>query len=318
MAHGGGRYWNDETQRWEDGTRDTARATPPPPARPARPTAPPAVPPGPVHDPDAPTRRWPAAPGPPEPPGRPVPPPRGYGGYSRRTVWTVVGAAAGAGVVVSLVVTLGFGGGGDDDKGAPDARTSMASEVSAGTPSVDAAGEPTAEDTPAGSPGAAGPPSGYRLRDDPEGFRIAVPDGWQRSTVASQFGMDVVNYRGGGGDRRVQVYQVAEGSPDESFRLYLSDQVPKPPGFRELALDHVTAGGVAGTRMEYTADSLRGEPAIGTWHVYDERFEAADGKLYAIASYGPDADGGDGELQTLTTALAWFCPAGGDCPAPTG
>ncbi|MPY63973.1 hypothetical protein FNH08_44480, partial [Streptomyces spongiae] len=31
---GGQRYWNEETQRWEDGTQETAHATPPPPGRP--------------------------------------------------------------------------------------------------------------------------------------------------------------------------------------------------------------------------------------------------------------------------------------------
>lgn len=339
MTNGGGRYWNEETQRWENGDRDTAAAvTPPPPARPAH--APDAAAPGPVLDPDAsgvhrtvtepPTAPVPSAPsaGPPSTPTAPSPPgpptvvtapgppaaPAAPGGYSRRTVWTVLVAAAGVGVVVSLVVTLGFGGGGDDGKGAPVVSTSAASTASEPSPSADVSEEVTSASP---SPTAAEPPAGYALEDDPEGFRIAVPEGWGRQTVGSQFGMDVVNYRSGSGDRRIQVYEVAETSPDASFQLYLSDEVPKPRGFKKLALDHVEGDGVSGTRMEYVAAALKGEPDIGTWHVFDERFRAADGKIYAIASYGPDADGADGELRDLTTALDWFCPPDTVCQAPT-
>jgi hypothetical protein len=301
VANGGGRHWNEETQRWEDGTRDAAHVTPPPPARPGHA---PSAPPGTVWDPDAPTGEWSVAAPPPAPPGP---------GHGPRTVWAVVGAAAGVGVAVGLAVTLGLGGGSDDGK----------NRASTGTPTVASpsfstqASEDPGTDLGSPSPTAVEPPYGYTAHQDPEGFRIAVPDGWQRSTVASQFGMDVVNFRSAAGDRRIQVYQVAESSPEESFQLYLSDEVPKPPGFRKLALESVDGAGVSGTRLEYVADSLRGEPDIGTWHVYDERFRSVDGRIYAIASYGPDTDGGAGALQDLTTALEWFCPSEGVCPAPT-
>ncbi|MFB7594081.1 hypothetical protein [Streptomyces sp. NPDC056160] len=226
----------------------------------------------------------------------------------------MVAAAAGVGVVASLVAVLGFGGG-SDDKGAATASPSAApAPRSEQPPSPDVSDEAV---TGSPSPAATLPPDGYALHDDPEGFRIAVPEGWGRRTVGSQFGMDVVNYRSGSGDRRIQVYQVAESSPDESFRQYLSDKVPKPRGFHKLALHHVDTDGVSGSRMEYVADSLKGEPDIGTWHVFDERFRSADGKIYAIASYGPAADGTDDELRVLTTALGWFCPPGSVCPAPS-
>ncbi|MFF0968052.1 hypothetical protein ACWDQO_00740 [Streptomyces sp. NPDC003703] len=315
--HGGGRYWNEETQRWENGRRDAPVATSPPPARPDH--APDVPAPGPVRDPDAPTGRWTVS-GPPSAAA-------GSGVHGRRRLWTAAAAAAGTGVV-ALVVTLSLGGGSDDDQvaSAADMSTpaadlstpaswpepSWSTDVSGGT--VTGGQEPD----PATRAATAEPPAGYAVRDDPEGFRIAVPDGWERRTVASQFGIDIVNYSSGSGRRRIQVYQVAEDSPDASFTLYLSDAVPKPSGFRALALDHVQTDGVSGTRLEYVADSLKGQPDIGTWHVYDERFAAADGKVYAIASYGPDSDSGGGALAALTTALGWFCPPGAVCPAPTG
>ncbi|MET7567922.1 hypothetical protein ABZT04_05385 [Streptomyces sp. NPDC005492] len=163
------------------------------------------------------------------------------------------------------------------------------------------------------SPSASTPelPTGYQSFEDPEGFRIAYPDGWSRSTAASSYGMDVVNYRSADGSHRLQVYQVAEASPQASFELFLSDSTVKAPGFRKVALEHLDDGTFTGSRLEYTADSLRGEPDIGTWHVYDERFVADDGRIYAITAYGPDAESHSDQLELLTTALEWFLPSDG-------
>ncbi|MFE9169952.1 hypothetical protein ACFYNZ_10570 [Streptomyces kebangsaanensis] len=329
MGDGGGGFWNEETQRWEDGTASRAPVTPPPPPRPGQAPAPP----GGVHDPDPPA--GPAVPRPPSGDGAWSPTvrvPAPYGvrpptappsapsapsaptGHSRRTLWTVLAASAAAGVAVALVMTLGPGGTGRDDR--------QDSVAASGTPS--AAAEPSATTytsqepgTGTPSPSAAEPPAGHAAYDDPQGFRIAVPDGWQwqRSAVRSQYGMDIVNYRDPTGHHRLQVYEVREASPDESFDEYLSDAVPKPPGFRMLSRTNLDSGDFTGSRIEYLADSLRGEPDIGTWHVVDERFRAADGKLYAIASYGPESDGRDDERETLTTALEWFCPPSTTCPS---
>ncbi|MEU7055295.1 hypothetical protein [Streptomyces sp. NPDC046197] len=356
---GGGRYWNEDAQRWEDGTADSAPVTPPPPARPDRA---PLTPPAGVQDPDAPTStalsippRPPSAlgggpavlpPGEPGavpaavpaaspgdlvpppvpspylpsaygpaadgawPPAAPVSVPAAPGGHSRRTVWTVIGASAAVGVAVSLVVTLGLGGGQKDHRGAAPASSTPAT---AGPSPTTYATEESATGASSPSPSADAPPAGYTSHVDQQGFRIAVPDGWTRSSVASQYGMDVVNFRSAGGDRRLQVYEVAESSPDESFNLYLSPSVPKPPGFRKLSLQNLDTGDFTGSRMEYLADSLKGEPGIGTWHVVDERFQAADGKLYAIASYGPEADGRADEREVLDTAVKWFCPPYTSC-----
>ncbi|GHA08240.1 hypothetical protein ACFOOM_05540 [Streptomyces echinoruber] len=294
---GGHRRWNEETQSWEDADDVTATVpvTPPPPA-------------GPEHAPGEPTGSGPY-------PGwsgrRPVP---SWWGVDRRTVWSVVAGAAVAGVAVSLVLTLG---GGNADKG----------------DHTDAAGSPTAPSAPGGSATSYGtggtdppslsasptaptaPPSGYHVQQDQEGFRVAVPDGWSRTSVASQFGIRVVNYRSPDRTHRLQVYQVMEESPDASFELFLSPQTPKPAGFEKLSLENLDGAGFTGSRLEYLADRVRGEPDVGTWHVYDERFVAADGQIYALAAYGPDADGREDELKLLTTALAWFCPPGMSCGA---
>ncbi|WP_371669587.1 hypothetical protein OG985_19135 [Streptomyces sp. NBC_00289] len=230
---------------------------------------------------------------------------------SRRLVWSVLIGAAAVGVAVSLVLTLVVDTGDDDGKGN---RTVAASESPTPEPTqpTEVTGSPT-EDTASPSPTLPELPTGYETFEDDEGFRIARPEGWTRSTVDSSYGIAVVNYRSADSEHRLQVYQVAEESPDASFDLYLSAETPKPAGFDKLRLRNLDDGEFTGSRLEYLADSIKGEPDVGVWHVYDERFVAADGNIYAIAAYGPDSDGGDDELEVLTTALDWFCPSLGGC-----
>ena len=252
---------------------------------------------------------WPAAPWPGAswpPVGQPAAPAPARG-MSRRLVWSVLIGAAAVGVAVSLVLTLVVPS--EDDKDEP----SVAASGSQSSPPAEVSQQsdpyPTATEETA-PPSASAPelPAGYESYEDQEGFRIARPKGWTRGTVPSQYGISVVNYRSADGERRLQVYQVSEESPDASFDLYLSDQTAKPAGFDELSLQNLDDGEFTGSRLEYLADRIKGEPDVGTWHVYDERFVAADGNIYAVAAYGRDSDGRDDELELLTTALDHFCP----------
>jgi len=346
---GGARYWNEETQRWEDTDgQDTSSApvTPPPPARPgfapaegapgadeapsppASPTAPagwhtpvgagdgawsptevsggaPALPaPGAAGVGAGPAAPWPGASWPPV--GQPAAPAPARG-MSRRLVWSVVIAAAVVGVAVSLVLTVVVPSG--DDKDGP----TVAASGSESSPPTEVSqqsdpGPTLTEETVSPSTPAPTLPAEYESYEDKEGFRIALPKGWTRSTKASQYGIPIVNYRSADGERRLQIYQVSEPSPDASFDLYLSDRTAKAAGFDELSLENLDDGEFTGSRLEYLADRIKGEPDVGTWHVYDERFVAADGNIYAIAAYGPDSDGREDELELLTTALDNFCP----------
>ncbi|MFI6441044.1 hypothetical protein [Streptomyces sp. NPDC050759] len=232
-----------------------------------------------------------------------TPPPSGT---NRRLLWSVLGGVAAVGVAVTLVLTQVVGGGDEDDK-AGDASPTPTGVVSQQSDPYESPTPSPTEDT--ASPLASPPelPAGYELYEDEEGFRIARPEGWSRTTVDSQYGIDVVNYRSTDGERRLQVYQVAEESPEASFKLYLSADTSKPDGFEKLDLQPVEEDGFTGERLEYRADSLSGEPDIGPWHVYDERFVAQDGFIYAIAAYGLESDGGQDELELLTTALSGFC-----------
>ncbi|MEU0743644.1 hypothetical protein, partial [Streptomyces sp. NPDC006134] len=240
----------------------------------------------------------------------------------RRIVWSVLGGAAAAGIATALVLTLVVADDGDGDgKG----RASGDRTASAG---VSPSPEPSATGTedPGPSPGGTATPTGpapslpaeYEVYTDPEGFTLARPAGWRREAVASQYGMDVVSYRSADGERRLQVFEVAEASPEESFELFLSEDTPKAKGFEQLSLETLDDGDFTGTRLEYLAASFKGEPDVGPWHVVDVRFRAADGKVYALAAYGPDADGRDDERELAHTALGHFCPPYTECGTDAG
>lgn len=281
------------------------------------PVSPPA--PGPWSTPELP---YPDSP----PPGHPSAPaaPAGTGGPSRRLVWSVLGGAAAAGAVVALVLTLVVpGDDGTDDRGGRGTGPASASADSpASTPSALRTGETGETGAPAppdeASEAVTEPPDGYEVHADEEGFTIARPEGWVREELPSEYGMGVVNYRSSDGGLRLQVYQVAEASPDASFELFLSDATPKADGFRQLSLETLDDGDFTGSRLEYLVDSIKGEPDIGPWHVVDERFLAADGEVYAIAAYGADADGREDERELLRTALGHFCPPSTTCAPATG
>ncbi|MFG2499853.1 hypothetical protein ACGFSB_16765 [Streptomyces sp. NPDC048441] len=171
----------------------------------------------------------------------------------------------------------------------------------------------TEGDTAAPSPTGGPPPSYEEVTDSDEGFRLAVPRGWTREVIIPDEGFNVVNYRSSDGHRRLQVYQVGEPSPYESLRTWL-DEAPMPGGFDQLgSLERSDDEGRPAARLEYLADKFKGEPDVGGWHVIDHRFEASDGKLYALAAYGSEADGRDDEEELVSTALTWFCPPGETC-----
>ena len=156
-----------------------------------------------------------------------------------------------------------------------------------------------------------GAPPGYSLEDDPEGFKVAVPEGWDRRTEGREAGSRVVFYEEPGGARQLQIFWVEDADPYASLEL-AEKNAEKNKDFDRKALDQVDSGdGSAAARFEYTYDS---DEHGGTRHVIDHRFEAEDGELYAIVAYGQTEGAGDGqEKELLDTALTYFCPSGADC-----
>lgn len=168
---------------------------------------------------------------------------------------------------------------------------------------------------PSDTPGSqeAAPPEGYEIADDPEGFSLAVPEGWERRAEARE-GAQAVYYEKPGRASQLLVFYVEDSDPHESLEL-AEETARKHKEFERDSLDRLDGGDGPAARLEYTYYS--GEHG-GTRRVIDHRFEAEDGELYAIVSYGQDDDETSEELkERLDTALTFFCPSGVEC-GPAG
>ncbi|GGR71506.1 hypothetical protein GCM10010252_07360 [Streptomyces aureoverticillatus] len=225
-----------------------------------------------------------------------------------------------AAVAVLAVCGLAFGTWALGWKDEPKPTAYLTERQPVRSPGTDVGASGTEDAAPPSPEG--GPPPGYESVTDDEGFRLAVPRGWTRTDEGGVNGITIVNYHSFDGTRRLQVYEVSEPSPYDSLRTFLDDaQVPKSAGFRKLSLTRLDDGPRPAARLAYLTDLAGGAgdaPDVGTWHVVDHRFEAGDGKLYALAAYGPEADGRQDERELVATALTWFCPAFTHCPAPDG
>lgn len=173
--------------------------------------------------------------------------------------------------------------------------------------------EPVPPSDTAGS-AQASPPEGYETVEDPEGFTLAVPEGWQRR-VEDRDGAQAVYYEKPGGAGQLLVFFVEDSDPYESLELAEKD-ARKHEEFERDSLDRLDGGDGQAARLEYTYHS---EEHGGTRRVIDHRFEAEDGELYAIVSYGQEDEGASEEQkERLETARTFFCPTGVECGEASG
>lgn len=218
-------------------------------------------------------------------------------------------------VVVVLVLACGTvvgvwaltRGGGDGD-----ARASAA--VSSGTGGADdgAAGvrtnTPTAPDDrnrPREQPTTtlAEPAPGYSRSTDPVGFTVDVPQGWTRTEDPRENLPTVVRYMSPDGRSRLTLFAVVEETPDASL-----DKAEKDSGGYAGYRGYRSLGRTSGTSWAQLA--FRYDTDDGVRLVIDDRFTAADRKLYAIVFSAP---GTTDDSTSLATAIRSFCPAGFVC-----
>ncbi|GGX67470.1 hypothetical protein [Streptomyces anandii] len=327
--------WDAEQQRWVDdeggaGTRpegpDTpwwagaetqvrpagpAPAPPPPPA--GQSPTPPSYTPPPTYVPYA----QPSTPAPPQP----VPPsgtvPRAVTGPPARARGprTVL-------VMVAVVAVLAGGGAGaavwwaardhgpDHHEAGPAAHASVSATAPAAPPSTatstpSSTGPASASTTPE-TVASTGPSPGYRRAVDPVGYSLDVPDGWVREEERG-VSAEVVTYTAPGGGRSLKLFEVVEKTPAASLDLAENG----PSGFVQVLHGYRVlkrASGAGWSELDYRYD----DTTAGPTQVIDRRFAAADGRLYAIRSSGPE---GSDVTAPFTAAYDSFCPSGATCPA---
>ncbi|MEU6980087.1 serine/arginine repetitive matrix protein 2 [Streptomyces sp. NPDC046371] len=303
-GYGGEARWNDEKQSWETVTGPPG----PQPSQPApqpqplhiQPVQPLPVQPLPVQPqlpPQPPSYHPTVGPGPGPAPG---PAPGSFTtvapGRSRNAVV--------AGVVVAVLVAGGVGGwlvwgrDGNTKGTAGSPGTSVSAPGDPGRTSDPASGSPS--DSPSPSDGSAPmddvPPPGFHAVEDPEGFVIAVPEDWNRTS--SQEG---VFYNSPDGKSLVQIFTLAapDTTPYESLQQ-TSRTLAGNPGYEEISLERTGEGDTA--ELVYAYDREEGRRKV-----VDRAFTGTDGRQHAILVAGPETDWPK-QRENLTTALEFFRP----------
>lgn len=158
-------------------------------------------------------------------------------------------------------------------------------------------GEDSPGPTPSGTPGSQQPqtsapagdlPDGYVLRDDPEGFRIAVDKTWRRRPIN-----DVGQVRYGGGDFTLIVVpgrDTVRANGDDPL-AYQRDKEPELQPFRDSSwagasgLRRIEVGGRTMAEGQFTWQDSNGR------EVYVRNFAfAVDGVYHVVQVIGPDAE----------------------------
>ncbi|CAM5664828.1 Serine/threonine protein kinase OS=Streptomyces glaucescens OX=1907 GN=SGLAU_02680 PE=4 SV=1 [Streptomyces glaucescens] len=243
-------------------------------------------------------------------------------GWSGRTMAAGTALAVAVVTVAVLAATWGLPGGGPTAADAPsrppssDGPASRSPETGP-APTVPAPGRtgPTASPDPAPArPPAAGPtglPQGFRTYAAPEGFSVALPEGWRplRTTRVSDLAYRVV--LGADGDARTLAVTYSERigpDPVAVWRDAVEPGLEGADGYRRLgAIRATTYQGREAADMEWVAAS--GGTRVRT---FGRGFLIGGGRGYSLRWTAP-ADGFDAPAnrQAMDTALRTFrAPSG--------
>ncbi|MFE2548966.1 serine/threonine-protein kinase [Streptomyces sp. NPDC059355] len=206
-------------------------------------------------------------------------------------------------VAGAVAVTSQFGErSADGARQAPPATASVSSRATASSPSpADAKPARTAS---APAPAAARPaPAGYRSVSDAEGFSIAVPDGFRRSTDDQR-----VFYVSPDGAFRIGVKTTPAASegPVTLMRLSHASGPATNPGYRDGTVVPTTHNGLPAALWEFTWDGFTA--AEGARHTFDVCWEES-GRLYDVWVSAPVGRLPEARSH-FDAALDSFVPAG--------
>lgn len=177
--------------------------------------------------------------------------------------------------------------------------TGQPSASPSGLPSAYPSGAPHASASAVPSLTGSAPPAGFSTERDPEGFDLAVPDGWRRTVEGPS-----VFYTSPDGSTMIQVFELhgPEATPYESAQE-AERLASRSRGYEQITLAQLGAAAMAPAQLEYTYRSKES----GARRILDRRFAAQNGTMYAVLIIGPAGDRAQ-EQSLHDTVLETFCP----------
>ncbi|MFI0818727.1 serine/arginine repetitive matrix protein 2 [Streptomyces sp. NPDC021098] len=185
------------------------------------------------------------------------------------------------------------------ETGAPTGLPSVRPSASpSGLPSAYPSGSPYASASAAPPLTGSAPPAGFTTARDPEGFDIAVPDGWRRTVEGPS-----VFYTSPDDDTKIQVFELhgPEATPYESAQE-AERLASRNTDYEQVTLAQLGAAAMDPAQLEYTYQSKKS----GARRILDRRFAAQNGTMYAVLIIGPAGDRAE-EQSLHDTVLETFC-----------
>jgi len=182
------------------------------------------------------------------------------------------------------------------ETGAP---TGVPSAAPSGLPSVYPSGSAYASPSAGPSLTGSAPPAGFSTARDPEGFDIAVPEGWRRTVEGPS-----VFFTSPDDSTKIQVFELhgPEATPYESAQE-AERLASRNRDYEQVTLAQLGAAAMDPAQLEYTYQSKES----GARRILDRRFAAQNGTMYAVLIIGPAGD--RAQEQSLHDAvLETFCP----------
>ncbi|MQS14095.1 hypothetical protein F7Q99_17905 [Streptomyces kaniharaensis] len=181
--------------------------------------------------------------------------------------------------------------------------TPSASISSSTSPSPSPSATPSLTPTP--TPSATGPH--VTLVQDPAGFSLLVPDGWQREAKNTS-----VFYKSPDGNGLLQVFPMTAGTTPYDHAVAtdanLAADQANHPGYRRIRLEQASGS----VELEYAYNL----PGGGVRRAVDHILVVPDSQPYALLVAGPEASWPTPLKGVLQSVVSSFCLTG-HCPAPT-
>ncbi|WP_405958745.1 protein kinase domain-containing protein [Streptomyces phaeochromogenes] len=242
--------------------------------------------------------------------GRPAPDPAvatmnqpAVAGTQRRKVSTLVlvvilAALVGGGGVAALLYADGWG---NDSKSSSPDRSSPDPSSSAG-----ATDDGKENQTPGTGTGTGGVPDGWERVNDPQGFSLVLPKGWQRQTENTQ-----VDYTPDNGEHFVRI--AVDDSPDfdtpYTHLLDLEEQLGRLQDYRRVGLEENTFRDRPGALWDFTWTALAKDTEFpGPRRASEQAYLSRDGVEYVIYMSAPAADWATAKEQFDTILRSWRPP----------
>jgi hypothetical protein len=227
-------------------------------------------------------------------------------GTQRRKVSTLV-------LVVILAALVGGGGVAAmlyADEWGSDSNSSSSSDPSSSDPSSSPSSSAGATDDGKGNQtpdtGTGGVPDGWERVDDPQGFSLVLPKGWQRQVEDTQ-----VDYTPDNGEHFVRI--AVDDAPDfdtpYTHLLDLEEQLGRLQDYRRVGLEENTFRDRPGALWDFTWTALPKDTEFpGPRRAIEQAYLGRDGVEYVIYMSAPAADWDTAKERFDTILRSWRPP----------